>query len=137
MERKTTLKILVDTNVLISALFYPNSKPARALYHVAENHDLILSDYNISELRRIANIKFSGTKADIDLFLTELAFDLIFAIEAPQKLITDPKDAPILNAAIISDVDIIISGDKHFLSIKSKRPLILSPDQYLRMFDVD
>ena len=37
---------------------------------------------------------------------------------APQeagKLLRDPKDQPILNAAILAQVDIVISGDKHFL----------------------
>jgi putative PIN family toxin of toxin-antitoxin system len=103
------LRILVDTNILISALFYPKSIPSKALYHAADNHVLVLSDHNIAEFRRIARDKFSSTQADIDLFLTELPNELVLAPEAPQKLIADPKDAPILNAAIISDVDIIIS----------------------------
>ena len=105
------MKILTDTNILIFALFYPNSKPARALYHAADNHELILCDHNIAELRRITRKKFSNKQADIDLFLTELAYELVPAIEAPQKLIDDPKDAPILNAAIVAEIDVIISGD--------------------------
>ena len=37
------------------------------------------------------------------------------APQEPSKLISDPKDHPILNAAIVSGVDIIISGYGHFL----------------------
>jgi putative PIN family toxin of toxin-antitoxin system len=125
------LKILADTNILISALFYPLSKPAKALHHAANCHKLILSDYNIAELRRIAKDKFSRTQADIDLFLAELTYELVFAPEAPQKLIADPKDAPILNAAIVADADIIISGDKHFLSLCTERPKVLTAAGYL------
>ena len=125
------MKILVDTNTLISALFYPGSKPAKALYHAADNHDLVLSDHNIAEFRRIAKEKFSDRQADIDLFLTELTYDLIPAPEAPQKLIADPKDAPILNAAIIEGVDIVISGDKHFLELNLKRPKTMKAAEYL------
>jgi len=125
------LKILADTNILISALFYPDGKPAKALFHAADNHNLVLSDYNISEFRRIAKEKFSGVEADIDLFLTELTYELILAPEAPQKLISDPKDAQILNAAIISDVDIIISGDKHFFNLKIEQPKVLTAAGYL------
>jgi predicted nucleic acid-binding protein len=124
------LKILADTNILISALLYPNSKPSMALCHAADNHDLVLSDYNIAEFRRIAGKKFSRTQADIDLFLTELTYELIPAPEAPQKLIADPKDAPILNAAIIADVDIIISGDKHFRSLNTERPKVMTAAEY-------
>ena len=32
------MRVLIDTNVLISALFYPDSIPARALLHAADNH---------------------------------------------------------------------------------------------------
>ena len=47
------------------------------------------------------------------------------------KIIADPKDVPILNAAILADVDIIISGDKHFLNLSITRPRVLTPAQYL------
>jgi len=47
------VKTLVDTNVLISALLYPDSVPVKALHHAADNDELVLSDHNISELRRI------------------------------------------------------------------------------------
>jgi putative PIN family toxin of toxin-antitoxin system len=129
-----TLRILADTNILISALFYPDSKPAKALFHAAYKHDLVLSDHNVTEFHRIARDKFSRTQADIDLFLTELTYELILAPESPQKLIADPKDEPILNAAIIADIDIIISGDKHFLSLNLDRPKTMKAAAYLEYF---
>ena len=129
------MRILVDTNILISALLYPDSVPAKALYHVADNHDFVLSDHNIAEFRRIAKDKFSKTQADIDLFLTKLAYEIILAPESPQMLIADPKDAPILNAAIIEEVDIIISGDKHFLSLDMDRPKVVTAAEYLENYE--
>ena len=125
------MKILVDTNVLVSALFYPNSNPATALYHVANNHDLVLCDQNISELRKVATDKFSDKTADIDSFLNELKFELIPAVESARNLISHPKDAPILKAAIDSNVDIIISGDNHFLSLSIEKPKTMRPADYL------
>ena len=125
------MKVLVDTNILISAILYPNSKPSKALHHVAVIHKLVLSDYNINEFRRIAMEKFSHEQADIDLFLSELSFELILAPESLQRLIADPKDAPILYAAIIADVDIIISGDKHFLELNLERPKTMNAAEYL------
>jgi predicted nucleic acid-binding protein len=56
---------------------------------------------------------------------------LILTPREPSKLIADPKDAPILNAAIIEDVDIIISGDRHFLALDMERPKVLTAAQYL------
>jgi len=131
------LRILIDTNILISALFYPFGKPAKALFHVAENHELILTDHNISEFRRIAKEKFSERHVDVDLFLAELSYELVSAPEAPQKLISDPKDAPILNAALIAGVDIIISGDNHFLALDMERPKTLKAAEYLEHVGVE
>jgi len=131
------LKILVDTNILISALMYPNSKPALALLHVANNHNLILSDSNISEFHRIAKDKFSRTLADVDVFLAELSYELVPAPASPQKLIDDPKDVPILNAAIIEGVDIIISGDRHFTNLDIERPKVMKAADYLKFVGVE
>ena len=39
-----------------------------------------------------------------------------------EKLIRDAKDQPILNAAIVFDVDIVLTGDKDFLSLEIERP---------------
>ena len=36
--------VLVDTNVIISALLFPSSTPARALAVVLEEHTLVLTD---------------------------------------------------------------------------------------------
>ena len=47
------MRVLVDTNILFSALLFPNSKPAQALMHVAEYHDMVLCDRNIVEIRDI------------------------------------------------------------------------------------
>ena len=38
------MKILVDTNILISALLFPKSKPAKALIYVSEQHEMVLCD---------------------------------------------------------------------------------------------
>ena len=131
------MKILVDSNVLVSALFYPNSKPAKALFHVANNHDLVLCDDNIDELRRIAIEKFPHVRADIDLFLTELTYELITAIDSPEKIIRDSKDIPILNAAIIANVDIVITGDMDFLVLNLEQPKTINASDYIMNYVSD
>ena len=131
------MKILADTNILISALLFPNSKPAQALLHAARNHNLVLSDRNIYELRDVLIRKAPNALADVDVFLAELGYELVVAPEYPEKLISDPKDQPILNAAIMADVDIIISGDKHFLKLDLERPHTITAAQYLEMIGVE
>lgn len=129
------MKVLADTNILMSALLWPHSKPAAALLHAARYHDLVLCDHIIYELRDVLRRKASDALADVEVFLAELAYDLVPAPEHPEKLISDAKDQPILNAAIIAGVDVIISGDKHFLRLDIERPRVMTASQYLELVE--
>ena len=120
-----------DTNILFSALLFPESRPAQALFYITEHHHLILCDYIISELRNVVSRKRADLLTDIEVLMAKMPYELITAPLQPGKLISDPKDHPILNAAIIADVDIIISGDKHFLSLKMEHPKPMSVTEFL------
>ena len=99
------MRILVDTNILFSALVFPRSKPARALLYIADNHEIVLCDRNIAELRDILERKAPKYLPDAEVLLAEMSYELIPAVDHAEKLIRDAKDQPILNAAIVSDVD--------------------------------
>lgn len=47
------MQVLIDTNILFSALVFPHSKPAQALLYIANHHEIVLCDRNIMELRNI------------------------------------------------------------------------------------
>ncbi len=100
-------------------------------FHVARHHELVLCDRNIAEMRDVLRRKAPYALADMEVFLAELAFDLVAAPECPEKLMDDPKDQPILNAAIVSGVDIIVTGDKHFLNLSMECPCAMTPAQYI------
>ena len=95
------MRILVDTNILFSALLFPNSRPAEALFYIAENHNMVLCDRNIAELREILQRKAPQYLFDAEVLLAELSYELIPAVNYAEKLIRDAKDQPILNAAIV------------------------------------
>jgi len=120
-----------DTNILFSTLLFPESRPAKALFQVLEQDDLILCDYIISELRDVVARKKPSLLADIDVLLAKLSYELVPAPQEPSKLISDPKDHPILNAAIVAGVDIIISGDRHFLKLEMEHPKVMSVAEFL------
>lgn len=42
----------------------------------------------------------------------------------------DTKDQPILDAAIGNNIDILVTGDKHFLELNILKPEILTPADY-------
>ena len=125
------MRVLVDTNVLFSALLFPRSKPAQVLLHVARNHEIVLCDRNIAELRDILKRKAPKYLPDADVLLAELSYELIPSVNHAEKLIRDAKDQPILNAAIVYDVDVILTGDKDFLSLDMEHPKCMTVARFL------
>lgn len=126
------MRILVDTNILISAILFPHTKVAQVLLYITEYHDVILCDCNIYEMREVLNRKKPDKLPDVEVFLAELSYELIPAVYHAEKLIRDVKDQPILNAAIVADVDIILTGDKDFLCLQMERPKCMSVADFLK-----
>ncbi|MBQ7192889.1 MAG: putative toxin-antitoxin system toxin component, PIN family [Synergistaceae bacterium] len=125
------MRILIDTNVLFSALLFPKSVPAAALSRVADEYNMVLCDRNISELKEILHRKAPQLLPDAEVLLAEMSYELIPAIDYAGKLIRDVKDQPILNAAIVFDVDVILTGDKDFLSLDMGHPKCITPAEFL------
>lgn len=125
------MRILIDTNVLFSALLFPHSKPAQALLYAVDHHEIVLCDRNIAELRDILKRKAPKYLPDAEVLIAELPYELIPAVDHAEKLIRDAKDQPILNAAIVADVDVILTGDKDFLSLEMEHPRCLTVAQFL------
>jgi putative PIN family toxin of toxin-antitoxin system len=124
---------MIDSNVIVSALYNTASKPARVLRYVCENHSLVLCDHIITECYDVINRKFPQCIADLDNLMAEMRYELVAAPRAGLTM-PDPKDSPILNAAIQNEVDIIVSGDGHFLSLEIEHPGMLSPAQYVELY---
>lgn len=131
------MRILVDTNILFSALLFPHSKPAKALLHIADCHEIVLCDRNITELRDILRRKAPKYLPDAEVLLAELPYELIPAVDHAEKLIRDAKDQPILNAAIVSGVDVIVTGDKDFLSLDMEHPQCMTAAQFLESIGIE
>jgi putative PIN family toxin of toxin-antitoxin system len=99
------MKIIIDTNVIISALYNSTSKPAQVLIHVSEYHSLVLCDHIIEECYRIVQKKFPHKLTTLNKLLTSLSYEII-PTPRPDTSMIDPKDTPILNAAILANVDV-------------------------------
>ena len=68
------MRILVDTNILFSALIFPHSKPAHALLYIAGHHEIVLCDRNIAELRDILERKAPKYLPDAEVLLAEMSY---------------------------------------------------------------
>ena len=131
------MRVLVDTNILFSAVLFPRSKPAKTLQHVANCHQIVLCDRNIVELREILKRKAPELLPDANTMLAKLPYELIPAVSYGGKLMRDPKDQPILNAAIVWNVDVILTGDKDFLCLDLERPKCMTVAQFLQTENIE
>ena len=131
------MRVLIDTNVLISAALSANGTPYRAYVKAASypNHGLIC-EQNVDELKRIFNKKFPHKLAALDKFLS-IALLTLELVPTPteesvaEAQIRDLNDRPILRAAIKAKADVLLTGDKDFLESGIKNPAIMTPAEFL------
>lgn len=125
------MKILIDTNVLFSAILFENSVPAEVVRKVEAEHEMFLTDQNLAELREVVRRKIPGKKRAMEKFLKSLDYKIIKA-RTGQVEIRDAKDSPIINAAAEEGIDMVITGDKDFLALNLKKPKCVTPAEFIR-----
>lgn len=132
------MRVLIDTNVLISAALSANGTPYQAYVKAVSypNHGLIC-EQNVDEMKRIFNKKFPNRLAALDKFLSMAMLTLelvpIPTYENTSEIqIRDVNDRPILRAAIAAKVDVLLTGDKDFLESCVKNPTIMTPAEFLK-----
>ena len=133
------MRVLIDTNVLISAALRAGGTPWQAYQKAASypNHGMIC-EQNVDELKRIFNKKFPHRLASLNKFLSVALLSLELVPVSDTELIEeaqirDVKDKPILRAAIESKADILLTGDKDFLESSVDHPAIMTPAEFLRL----
>lgn len=132
------MKILIDTNILISATLNNKGTPYQAFIKAVSypNHGLVC-EQNIDEMRRIFNRKFPKKLQALDNFLS-LALLTLEVVPTPieayalEKMIRDVNDRPILRAALYAKVDMILTGDKDFLESGLITPQIISAAEFVQ-----
>ncbi len=131
------MRVLIDTNVLISAALNPDGVAFQAYRKAASypNHGLIC-EQNVDELKRVFNKKFPDKTIALDRFLA-VAFMTLELVPVPSEeqdaegQIRDADDRPILRAAIEAGADILVTGDKDFLESGVTKPAILTPSEFV------
>jgi len=126
-------RVLTDTNILVPALVYPNGVASHVFWHVATTERLVLTDWILAEAREVIARKWPERRSALEVLLARLDYELVVPGNS-DVVIRDSGDQPILDAAIASAVDVIVTGDKDFLSLVLDRPLIITPRQYLDLF---
>jgi uncharacterized protein len=126
-------RIFLDANVLYSAAYLERSGLIR-LWSL-DDVQLLSSAYAIEETRR--NLALDRPEALRRLTPLTEALSIVHmpqALELPENVRLDPKDQPILLAAIYGNADYLLTGDvRHFSHLYGKRiegAMVLRPAQY-------
>ena len=133
------MRVFVDANVIISAILFPTGKTAFVFSYLLEKHTVIISSYTKYECREVFEKKFPARIDLLDTFFEGISYE---EFQSPEKYdemkypkIRDIRDLPVLVSAILSDSDILITGDKDFEEVKIDKPLIFSPTKYYELIN--
>ena len=133
------MRVLIDTNILISAALSSKGTPYQAFIKAVTypNHGMVC-EQNIDELRRILNRKFPQKIHALETFLS-LALMTLELVPTPveehvsESKVRDVNDRPILRAAIHAKADILLTGDKDFLESGLATPQILTAADFVNL----
>lgn len=128
------MRVVLDTNVLLSGLAYPKSLPGRILTQWYQGSlEVVLSNFILDELRRVLprlSNRHGLTPAEIDDLVDILALqaEVVEPVALSNDECRDLNDLPILGtltAALERDqADCLVTGDKDLLALSEQYPII-------------
>jgi len=130
------LRVVVDTNALVSRLLLPNSVPARAVRLAIAQHRVVASDATVMELADVlSRRKFDSyvTVEERKQFLRLFGRIVeIVPILHVVRVCSDPKDDKFLELAVNAAADVVMTGDAHLLALNPFRGTrIVTPAAFL------
>ena len=142
MPPRERVRVVLDTNVLLSGIFFAGV-PGRILdaWH-AGRLELILSPAILAEYRRTGAelaVRYPARGESLTSILTLItrAAVMVDALALLHPVSVDPDDDKFLACAVASETQLIVSGDKHLLDVSGWNGIeVLTPrqtlDRYLR-----
>ena len=134
------VRVVLDTNVVVSAYLVSTGKPALILSLARQGKiDICLSEEILQEIKgtllrpKLQKIH-KATPQEIDRFLHAFAevIDLVHVTTEVDEVNDDPEDNKILACALEAKADFVVSGDHHLTDIGSFRGIpIVKPDAFL------
>ena len=132
------MRIMLDTNVLLSAIIFRSKSMWDMMAWIMQKHRLVLSSYVIDECYEVVERKKPSLISALDRLFEGIPFEMV---HTPQTLpehgwftIRDKDDEKVLYSAISADVDILITGDKDFCDVIIEKPDILTPHQFVERY---
>jgi putative PIN family toxin of toxin-antitoxin system len=116
------VKVVLDANILVSALVFPGGLP-ETIYALGLDGeiDLVTSSPLLVELARVLADRLGWARSRIDRALGQLlrVAELVEPTATVHVVKADPADDRVLEAAAESRAEVIVSGDRHLLRLKA------------------
>ena len=134
-----TLRVVLDTNVLLSGIAYPASVPGKII--AAWRHgsvDVLLSAYILEELRRVLPRlahRHGLTPVEVGDLVDIFSIQAEVVEPAPETVpgLRDAQDQPVLGTFLAAragpGADYLITGDKDLLAMADRYPIV-TPAQF-------
>ena len=127
------MRIVIDTNVLISAEISISSASRRLRDKIIVDHEITLSNAILQELARTLSDKFGfdGTSvSEITDGLIRVA-EIVEPVIFETQICRDPDDDAILGTAVAGNADCIVTGDGDLLVLERFQDVdIISPSEF-------
>lgn len=121
------MRIMLDTNVIISALIF-EGKAGKLLELLFDSeHELYVSEFVDREFKEKLRQKWPNKAEEIYRLYRSLNIRFCSSTEKVTGTLRDEKDIPVLSDALYHQIDVILTGDKDFLEAELEKPLIYSP----------
>ena len=129
------MRIVLDTNVLVSAVFF-GGIPGRILEPWRDGRvQLVLSAEILEEYQRVGLIlsaDHAGVRLEPFLGLLAVAAEFVVAPALPEPASADPDDDKFLACAWAAGVSVLVSGDRHLLEQSGWRDVrVIKPRQFV------
>jgi putative PIN family toxin of toxin-antitoxin system len=129
------MKIVVDTNFLVSATQWDYSVSHKLLLKLIKNNELIFSTKEIlEEFSEVLKRDFLYSEEDIENILEKVLqfLTLIIPNQKVEIIKDDADDNKIIECALECSADYIISYDKHLLNLKEYNGIkIVKPEEII------
>ncbi len=131
------MKVLIDTNILVSAVLNPIGAPQKAIVKATTPpYKAVLSFQSLEEATSTFQKKFPSKLFTLTKFLARI-LPFITIVTVPykevigEKQIRDIDDRIIYRAAVNAKADIILTGDKDLLESGITSPQIITAREFL------
>ena len=130
----SNLRVVLDTNVLLSGLAYPSSIPGQIVAAWKTGAiTVILSRYILDEVHRVLPRmpRVHLSPDEIGNLVNSLFFlaDVVEPIPVVEDALRDKADLPVLETLLAAHADYLITGDKDLLALAGRYP-ILTPAEF-------